>query len=332
MIAPSVTHGSVDLVVFTAAGRGALLERTVGSLRSHCNASTFRLRILSVDGYDPELMKSDAAAWFDRVVVSSSSAGYFHNILQGVQQVEAGLFLWMEDDWQLTAFPTPGEVQPLFASDGRLAQIRWPKYSYLLIEDKRLGRLAENVWIQGEFFSLNPHYARTTHVREAIADVTDGDAAGQNVEVAFSRALRKRGCVFGVWEPGFAAAVHEDQPKQDSRSHYRAHEVPLIARQPTALPAGSFSQGKTPSTGWNERLGTLVSRTRLSEYIAKGGFALVAVLLSVLMVPFSRQARAFVRTVWWYWLPVPNSPAYLGETRYDAGGSRRGNRSTDAAG
>lgn len=313
-----VTHCSADLVVFTAAGRAALLDRTVSSLRTHRAASTFRLRILSVDGHDPELLNSNAAAWFDRVVVSSSRAGYFHNILQGVQQVEAGLFVWMEDDWQLTAFPTPAEVQPLFTSDRRLAQIRWPKYSYLLIEDKRLGRLAEHAWIQGEFFSFNPHYARTTHVREAIADVTDGDAAGQNVEVAFSRALRKRGCVFGVWEPGFAAAVHEDQPKRDARSHYRAHQIPPTGPQAPGLPAAPPQERKVASVGRSERLGMLVSRTRMSEYVAKAGFAVLAVLWSVLMIPFSRQARAFVRTVWWYWLPVPNSPAYLGETRHDA--------------
>lgn len=315
---PPVTHGSADLVVFTAAGRAALLDRTVTSLRSHGDALTFRRRILSVDGYDPELLNSEAAAWFDRIVVSSSRAGYFHNVLQGVQQVEAGLFLWMEDDWKLTAFPPPGEVQPLFASDPRLAQIRWPKYSYLLIEDKRLGRLAENVWIQGEVFSFNPHYARTTHVREAIADVAAGDATGQNVEVAFSRALRKRGRVFGVWEPGFAAAVHEDQPKRDARPHYRAHEIPPVVLEAGVLATAPSPERQMPSGGWSERLGMLVSRTRMSEFVAKAGFALLAVLWSVLMVPFSRQARAFVRTVWWYWLPVPNSPAYLGETRHDA--------------
>ena len=331
MIHSLVTHSCVDLVVFTAAGRGALLDRTVTSLRSHCDASTFRLRILSVDGSDPELLTSDAAAWFDRIVVSSPSAGYFQNILQGVRQVEAGLFLWMEDDWQLTAFPTPGGVQSLFASDPRLSQIRWPKYSYLLIEDKRLGRLAENVWLQGEFFSFNPHYARTSHVREAIADITSGDTVGQNVEVAFSRALRKRGRVFGVWEPGFAAAVHEDQPKRDARSHYRAHEVPLIGRQ-SAVRTAVSPPLEAPSTGRAERIGMLVSRTRPTEYFAKAGFALLAVLGSIIMVPFSRQARAFLRTVWWYWLPVPNSPAYLGETRHDAVRSGDGSRPVDAAG
>lgn len=311
--------GIADLLVFTSPGRASLLERTVACLRSQCTEETFNRKILSIDGHDPEILGLEVLSWFDRIVFSTTAAGYFHNILQGVKQVEAEYFLWLEDDWELTALPQPEQVRPLFVSNQRLAQVRWPKYSYLLVEDKRLGRVADNVWIQGEFFSFNPHYARTAYVREALTDVLAGHAAGQNVEVACARALRMRGYVFGVWEPRFAAAIHTDQPGRDPAVHYRSHEVPELS--PPGSNAGDAVNDpvETPSSEVRSRwISRWVEKNRASEFIGKPVFAIFAVLLSVLMIPFSLQARSFIRTVWWYWLPVVNSPMYLGATRYDA--------------
>lgn len=305
------------LVVFSAAGRGHVLARTVDRLRSLAAADSFTARILCLDGLDEELLAREQVEWFTHLRVNVLRGGYYANLLQAVEASEHPFLFACEDDFELSDLPPVSEVAPVLESNPAIVQVRLPKNDYLLLEDKRSGEAAPGIWTQGEFYSLNPHYARTDFLRSALRHCRD-HGEGRNIEVVISEWMRGRGGLGACFEPSRARAIHFGHETAGGRSDYRFHTTPAATDGPTSaesaqpeapsrLPAARVQpRRKAPSSRRARALQTAV------ELLGKAGYGMWAVVWSTLASPFSRQARAFLRTVWRYWHPDRQTPSCLG--------------------
>lgn len=312
----------VDLLVFTAVGRTAVLERTLRGLAVVGATEQFARRVLSMDGTDSALLSQAQSGFFTDMVASRDPRGYFSNICQGIANVHTPFFFWCEDDFEFTHIPEPHEALELFERYPHLAQVRIPRETELMLEHKRLGHLAPGVWGQDTYYSFCPHYGRTDLMRRAIDEGLGAQAAGQNVEVAFSNWMRRHGHIFGAWDPSVARAYHFGKEVIGPATDYAKHLVPKTSPVPGTpiLRSGTVETKRvaadmcvTPETGGPSR----VLRLRIFEFSIKVLFAFFAVLRAVLTLPYDRQSRAFLRTIWWYWHPELDNPSYLGPTMLD---------------
>jgi len=313
----------VDLLIFSSTGRAPCLARTLQGLRSHPASGRFANRILSVDGADPEIAALPELTWLTHIVMSGQRQGYAANIRQGVEALRSPYFFWCEDDWEFTRVPPPAEALAVLERHSNLAQVRLPKHSELLLEDRGLGELADGIWAQDQFFSLNPHYGRTDLMRRAAGEAISEGAEGQNVEVALSRWMRAQGCIFAAWCPTEARALHFGHEVPGGHSDYRWHLVSAPAAHGVAPGADSEgSESLAPrAPGALQAAGAPRVQCRLNltgEFLLKGSYALWAVTKATFGMPFSRQARAFIRTVWRYWHPDLADPSCVGPTREDS--------------
>ena len=321
----------VDLLVFTSAGRRECLDRMVRGLRPHPACGQFSRRILAVDGMDAQILQQTEVSWFTHLVISVRRQGYFSNIGQAIALLQSPYFFWCEDDWELTRLPPLEEALEALGRFPNLAQVRVPKQKELLLEDKRLGELTDGIWAQDQFYSLNPHYGRSELMRHAFAEGLTQGAGGQNVEIALSRWMRKQGHIFAAWAPSAAHAAHFGQEVAGGHSDYGWHLIPEsgpAAGEAPAPPGDTALRAATqvapepaPSPDTQRSCGPASPLLRrpsvLWEFLTKALYALWAVTKAVVSIPFSRQARAFVRSTWQYWHPDFSDPSSLGPTFKD---------------
>ena len=263
--------------------------------------------------------------------MSVRQKGYFSNIRQGIAVLQSSYFFWCEDDWDFARLPPLERALEAFEHCRNLAQLRVPKQKELLLEDKRLGELVHGVWAQDQSYSLNPHYGRTELMRRALAQGLPHEARGQNVEIALSRWMSKQGYIFAAWDPIIAHAAHFGQEVAGGHSDYRWHLVPEegiavgeAQAPPAAMPSHpSAQEAPKPASRTDRRMliiqpGLPLRRFAVIwEFVAKALYALWAVTKAVISIPISRQARAFVRTIWRYWHPDFTNPSSVGPTCED---------------
>jgi len=314
---------SVDLLCFSSVGRDKCLDRMVRGLRPHPACEQFSRRILAIDGMDPRILELPEVSWFTKLIIGVPRQGYSSNICQAIALLESPYFFWCEDDWELTRLPPLEEALEALGRFPNLAQVRIPKQKELLLEDKQLGELTNGIWAQGQFYSLNPHYGRTEFMRRAIAEGLPQWAGGQNVEIALSRWMRKQGYIFAAWDPSVAHAAHFGHEIAGGHSDYGWHLIPE-KRTAAGEPQTPRENAREPAPSCGTRRpgshpAALQGRFRvLREFLAKAFYALWAVAKAVVSIPFSRQARAFIRTIWRYWHPDFTDPSSPGPTCEDA--------------
>ena len=305
------------VVVFSAAGRHAVLQRTVKRLASLIDTGSCSTRILCLDGFDDRLLAIKQVDWFTHLRVNVQQQGYFANLLQAVTTVQHPFLFACEDDFELTGLPPFSDIAKLLEENPAIVQVRVPKNDYLLLEDKRAGQVASGIWAQHEFYSLNPHYCRAEFLRSALEYCKD-HGCGRNIEVAISEWMRRRQGLGACFAPTRARAVHFGHEMEGGKSDYQLHATPSETESPASLELTPEPQLEQHGTTPDQPLAKLLqapqagSLRAASELLAKGGYAMWAVVWSTLAIPFSRQARVFLRTVWSYWHPDRNLPTYLG--------------------
>jgi hypothetical protein len=274
-------------------------------------------RILSVDGSIDSSDLRQLETHFDVIVQSTRSHGYLSNIRQALPLVESDYFFWFEDDFEIGAPCDWNEIFAAFQNDPTLAQVRWPRNDYLLLEDKELGHVTPNIWRTSYNYAFNPHVARTDFSLEALSRISTGLYAGLHVELAFSREFRHAGCAAGVLDPAFARAVHQGALPGRSDSYYSdRHGIPSTEN------SGGRKLSRSTTCANRRAVPNFVSN-RYAELAIKALFAMGATAASAFLAPVSRQARAFLRHVWSYWRPIHSSPVDLGPSRDDTGNALR---------
>jgi|SRR5271157_902696 len=303
----------IDVVLFTSEGREAYIRPALHRYAAALNSPAIGSRILAVDGTLDMTATVDCARSVDTTVMARVSRGYFSNIVQGVAQVQTEYFFWAEDDFEIDSAPDLPALVGTLNRVPSLAQIRWSRLPELLLEDKNAGRLGGSLWLQGYFYSFNPHIARTSFVRSTLDRLLAGGYPGENIEVAFSKELRRQGLVSAVIDPALAKATHRGPVHVQESSYYAKHRLPSRGSAPK--PEGTGAGGRGAASTVTKKSGVLGNKAM--EVVLKSCFAIGVTVGSILSAPFSRQARAFIRTVWRYWRPLFSVPTYQGCTRDD---------------
>src|ERR1039457_2626347 len=90
---------TLNVLVFTCEGREHLLQKTWASFAPRLEGIKHRL-ILAIDGHvSPE---ASAIIRPNVVVQNYQRQGYIQSILNAISIIDSELFLWLEDDWQIT--------------------------------------------------------------------------------------------------------------------------------------------------------------------------------------------------------------------------------------
>ena len=307
----------VDVVIFTSTGRESFVAKTIEQF-SKGRVNTLQIRIiLSVDGELQAELVASLLSTVDVLIYRKIGRGYYGNIEQALQQVSTEFFLWMEDDWLVGNLKEITFARDLLSKFENLAQVRWPKNSYLLLEDRDAGKV-EGAALYSTFYSLNPHLCRTAFALEVLRTIKEGQHAGSNIEVAFSCELRKHRLLGAVLDPLLCRAEHLGGG-ENCTDRYVAHQ---IMSDTELKPSDSEYESKGRLTLRLSVLDRLFRRSSTAEMMIKSAFISVGGPLCALMVPFSRQARAFARSTWSYWNPNETVPTHLGANVKDSNGAQ----------
>jgi hypothetical protein len=218
---------AIDLVIFTIPGRENLLRRTVRDLPALTDGLVARV-IVAVDGNVETAAVAPARP--DLILMSPTRRGYIGSITDALRQVSSDLFLWIEDDWDLSRLKRE-ELAAMIAAmraDERLIQIRWSKTAPL---NPGARQLRDGVIESDVGFSANPNVSRTTLVRAAFDHLVNLPVGGRTLGVdGFENVLTdwcaEKALVCAVLDPGQTPAIgHEGELETTGREWHMTASI-----------------------------------------------------------------------------------------------------------
>lgn len=198
---------ALNVLVFTCEGREHLLRRTWESFAPRLEGISHR-RILAIDGQ----ISPDAATWIrpDVVVQNYRRRGYVQSILNAVSLVDSELFLWLEDDWEVTGEFDLERALAILRDNPLWMQVRWSQKPTLEPADYKL---IPGIHYSSVGFSANPCLCRTALVRQGLEHLLGAPRGNSLATNFFENVLvtwaRNQNLVCAVFDPqGITAVSH----------------------------------------------------------------------------------------------------------------------------
>ena len=297
--------GDISLLVFAAAGRGQELGRTLDSLKQ-VNAC-FRQRVFSLDGHDPECCKLAERDGFDHILVSYRRAGYFASIQRAFALVSQPYFFWLEDDWVIHRWPSAGRIVEALDADPALAQVRLQRDAKPGLRDMNRGMAQNDIALSDFLYHLHPHFGRTDVIRTFCTDLGfQREVKGHNIEDALTEWTRRQGFVYGVAADGQPhcehIAMHSTIPPGERQYHdiWSGEEIELCDQEDAETrlrKTKGYSQFRYANDRHDLRSGRRLWLLARDWFLCAFAFP-----LTLLAMPFSAKARAFIRETGRYWI------------------------------
>ncbi|MGA2631497.1 MAG: hypothetical protein ABSG54_14960 [Terriglobia bacterium] len=198
---------TLNVLVFTCEGREHLLQKMWESFAPRLEGINHRC-ILAIDGQvSPEAVTCIQP---DVVVQNYRRRGYIRSVLNAIAIVDSELFLWLEDDWQITGEFDLEQAVAVLVDNPRWVQVRWSKMPTLERADHQL---IPGIHLSSVGFSANPCMCRTALVREGFKYLIDSPK-GNSLDVDFfehvlTRWAGSRDLLCAVFDPrGKVAVTH----------------------------------------------------------------------------------------------------------------------------
>jgi hypothetical protein len=202
----------MDVVIFTMQGREHLFSQTVQLLPHHLLQGAAGRIIVAADGFVDVGVLDQAQP--NLILMSPTRRGYIHSIIDALRQVQTELFLWIEDDWNLSQVPSDDVTRIVDAMrrNERVLQIRWSKTPTVEVSARTLG---EGIVESHVGFSANPNICRTALAQAGFRHLLSTPDKGRRLGVdgfenVVSNWCDREGVICGVVDPKGEAAIQHD--------------------------------------------------------------------------------------------------------------------------
>jgi len=198
---------ALNVVIFTCEGREHLLEKMWQSFAPRLEGINHR-RILAIDGQVSP--RPVTCIQPDVVVQNYRRRGYVQSMLNAIGVVDSELFLWLEDDWQITGEFDLGQAELALKNNPQWIQVRWSKKPTLEQADYLL---ISGIHFSSVGFSANPCLCRTALIRQGLQHLI-GRPRGSILATDFFENIlikwaRDQNLVCAVFDPrGKVAVTH----------------------------------------------------------------------------------------------------------------------------
>lgn len=295
---------NLSLIVFAASGRIEELRQTLASIEE--TRSAFAQLVLSLDGYDAEMVALAQDFGFDQIVVSYKRAGYFASIQRAFALVSQPFFFWLEDDWVIHGMPSIERILGVMGRHDELAQVRLRRDAKVMPRDLNRGAVEGDIAVSSFLYHLHPHIGRTRLLREFCCDLGfQEEAKGHNVEDAITEWLRRREMLFGLVHDGVQHCEHIGKHSSIAPGQRQYHDI--WSGEEIAVCASGDAEQKLRRLKGQSRLVYANDRhdVRRRRVVLRLLWDYVRCLLVfpfvALSLPFHARARQFIREMAAFW-------------------------------